>query len=151
MKITIDVSEFWLEEQEIEEGLKSAIKQEVISAICAEIKEKVNTQITAAIKAEIDSRTAEIIESHLAEFVKAGVIGSNNGRGGSVPFQQYFKELFESNTGWRSPTQTIADLAKKFGDELKARYDVVFANRIVVKLNEQGMLKEDVARLLISQ
>lgn len=150
MKITIDVSEFWLEEEELEQGLKASIKTDVINTIRKEIKEKIDLQITAAIKEEIDGRMSEIIESHLAEFVRAGVIGSQNSKG-PIPFDQHFKGIFESNTGWNSPTQKIADLAKKFGDELKARYDVVFANRIVVKLNENGMLKEDVARLLISQ
>ena len=150
MKITIDVSEFWLEEGELEEGLKIHIKHDVLETIRKEIKDKVDLHIAAAIKQEIEGRMSEIIDSQLSAFVAEGVIGARSGRE-AVPFNQHFKELFESNTGWNSPTQKIADLAKKFGDELKARYDVVFANRIVVKLNEQGMLKEDVVRLLISQ
>jgi hypothetical protein len=35
--------------------------------------------------------------------------------------------------------------------ELKERYDLLFASQIVSKLHENGMLKEDVAKLLLTQ
>lgn len=35
------------------------------------------------------------------------------------------------------------------GKELKERYDLLFASQIVSKLHENGMLKEDVAKILL--
>ena len=37
----------------------------------------------------------------------------------------------------------------KFGKELKERYDLVFATQVVKSLDKQGLLKENVAKLIL--
>lgn len=45
--------------------------------------------------------------------------------------------------------QFANDCAKDFGKEMKERYDLLFASQLVAKMSETGLLKEDVAKLLL--
>lgn len=47
--------------------------------------------------------------------------------------------------------KSIINSAEKLSNDLKNRYDLLFASQIVAKLNENGMLKEDVAKILLGQ
>lgn len=43
----------------------------------------------------------------------------------------------------------IKKQSQEIAQQLKDRYDLLFASQIVTKLNEQGMLKEDIAKILL--
>jgi len=58
--------------------------------------------------------------------------------------------LLQANNGWNSIGEHVSRVGKQLGDELKKRYDVAFANQIVVRIHEQGLLKDDVAKLLLT-
>ena len=45
----------------------------------------------------------------------------------------------------------IEKLAKNYSTEMKNRYDMMFASQLVIKLNEQGMLKEGVFESLMKK
>lgn len=45
--------------------------------------------------------------------------------------------------------KNISKAADKIGNELKDRYDLLFASQLVAKMNEVGLLKTDVANLLL--
>lgn len=62
--------------------------------------------------------------------------------------QKHIQDLFERSHGWSNPNQRVADIASKFGQELKVQYNNLFAMNIVSNLKEQGMLKDDVAAML---
>jgi hypothetical protein len=42
-----------------------------------------------------------------------------------------------------------SDSAKSITQQLKDRYDLMFASNLVSKMNELGMLKQDVAKLIL--
>jgi len=48
-----------------------------------------------------------------------------------------------------SVEKTISIASSSLSDEIKQRYDLLFASQLVAKMNQAGMLKEDVAKLLI--
>lgn len=48
-----------------------------------------------------------------------------------------------------SMEKLIKSLAKDFANEMKERYDLLFASQLVAKMSETGLLKEDVAKLLL--
>ena len=66
-----------------------------------------------------------------------------------MTLKEYILYQIQNNTGWNSPNENIKKLAQKFGEEMKNRYDLLFASQLVAKMNENGLLKEDVAKKLL--
>lgn len=146
MKFVIEVEDFYLEEEEISEGLKAAVQRNVIAEIEKRIKDRVETAITTRVNTLINEKIAKIIDAKLSEFVATGTIIVDRKE---VQIIDHLKGMFQTNHGWNNPANQMRQLAEAFGKELKARYDVAFANQIVIKINEQGMLKDEVVKLLL--
>ncbi len=150
MKIIVDLEDFYLDNedsQSLEEGLKNHLKREVIKEIQKSISEQVKVQVTDAITAEIQLSIKPIIDKTLSDLIEVGKIqprGENE-----ITISAYVKKLFETNNGWGSPDEKIKNLAKAYGDEMKKRYDLLFASQLVAKIHENGLLKEDVAKKLL--
>jgi len=147
MKFTIEVEDFWLEEEEITEALQSHIKMEVVREIQKGIKDKVEDQIAVKIKETIDQKIALVIDTVLTDLVTTGVITRSRVE---ISIVDHIKNVFQANTGWNSPTEQIAKLAKGFGAEMKAQYNAVFASNVVQGMKEQGLLKDDVVQMLLN-
>lgn len=148
MKITIDVSEFYLgEETDLESGLKDFIIKEVIFRIFNSIETRIEEHIERRVKNEVEQKLTFFINKTITDLIDTEniVVG-----GKSVRIVDFIKERFVNNSGWSSPQESIKKLAQEFGKELKSRYDLQFASHVVAKLNEQGMLKEDIAKILLS-
>lgn len=146
MKFTVEVEEFWIEEEELSAELKSHVRSEVMREISASIKDKVEKQITEKINEMMDQKTSLVIESSITDFLATGTIVD---RGKNVPITDHLRELFHNNTGWRSPQEALAKLAKRFGEEIKLQYNAAFANKIVMNMKEQGLLKDEVVQILL--
>ena len=146
MKFTVDVEEFWIEEDELTDALKRDVKRDVVNQISTDIKDKVEQEIALKVKEAIDNKINLIIDSTLTDLMATGVISRNNQE---ITIEAYVKDLFQKNTGWNQPARQIDDIAKKFGQELKAQYNNIFATKIVQNLKEQGMLKDEVAQILL--
>lgn len=146
MKFVIEVEDFWADEEALSDALQKHVIQSVTSQIFKSIKDQVDTSITTQVHAAIKLRLDKIIDERLTELLANGIIIVDKQE---VAIVDHIKKVFENNIGWSSPRDQIAKLAAQFGTQLKTQYDVLFANRIVVKLNEQGMLKDEVVKLLI--
>lgn len=147
MKFTVEVENFWLEEEELSNALQQAIKTDVIRKIQDNIKVQVEklveNKILSVINAELETRAKVLTD----EFVAKGKV---RGRYSSDPertVEQYIADEFKSKE--QDIKKYIEANAKAQGEELKKRYDLLFASQIVAKINEQGLLKEDVAKLLL--
>jgi predicted oxidoreductase len=147
MKFEIDVKDFWLEEGEISEALAAHITKTVVAQISKSIEDRVQAGIATRVDAVVKERISKIIADKLDDLVETGVIMVDRKE---MKIADHLRQVFENHIGWSSPRDQIARLADAFGKDLKTRFDAAFANRIVVKLNEQGMLKDEVVRLLIS-
>lgn len=144
----IDVDDFWLDEEELTEGLTSHIKNSVVFKISKDIEDKVEKQITNKINEVIKDKIGLIIDSKLNDLVSTGTIVKN---GKEISMEENIKNVFQDNSGWSNPNQQIAKIAKKFGEELKLQYNNAFANQIVLKMKEQGFLKNDVVKVLLGE
>lgn len=150
MKIEIDISDFYLEEEDLETGLKEYVKREVLNEIQKSIKQKVEDHLTLQIKAEVEKNMYQQMNLFIKEFIKTGEVKSSVKSGTMVNLEEYVKEKFSYDSGWGSANETVKDLAKKFGTEMKQRYDLLFASQLVSKMHENQMLKDDVAQKLLS-
>lgn len=146
MKFTIEVNDFYIEEGEIESELKQHLLREVVNQIEKSIQKRVEDHITIKVKAEIESRMYRFINLAIEQIIATEKIKTD---GKELSLTEYIKNEFTSRSGYRNPTDTISNLAKKFADEMKNRYDLLFASQLVAKMNNNGLLKEEVAKLLI--
>lgn len=146
MKFEIEVKNFWLEDKELSLALKNSITREVVAQISKSIKEQTEKAITEKVAEMMTKKTGQVIDKAITEFCDSGQITVS---GKPVPVMQHLRGLFDSNHGWNSPHEKMAQLAKKFGDELKVQYNNIFAGKIVVEMKNQGFLKDDMARILL--
>ena len=155
MKYSVTVENFYLDENsDLKKGLKSFILNNLIQTVWKKIETKVEDAVTKAIKDRVENILDKRIETEVARLFTVAKVATKDYNGkvtGEQTLEQYVKQRFLENSGWSSPATVINDIAKEFGWELKARYDVAFATQVVVRLNEQGMLKENVDKLLLSK
>lgn len=147
-KFTIEVEDFYLEDEELSEGLRAYIKHDVVSQISKNVKEQTQKQITDKIQEVISQKIDLVIDSTLTDLIATGIIEKH---GSDISIIDHIKDVFLNNAGWSNPKKQIAEIALEFTKELKRQYDVVFANEIVVKLKEQGFLKDDLVQILLKE
>ena len=147
MKISIDISDFYLDEDsDLEEGLKRYVKNEAITAIFGKIKDKVEVEI----KRVVEKHVLENLSSEIAKAVQVGTIKKQQDRD-PISIIEYVKEcVLNSNaSSWKSFEKTIEEVVKKFCDEIRKRYDLNFASNIVAKLIDNKLIKEDAVKMLL--
>lgn len=159
INVTVDLEDFYNEDDEtsINEQIKNDIAYRVKNQIWKDFQEKTlesfSNQITRQIALDKDLRIQETINSFFTEKkIKKAYSG-----GAMVTCEEYISADLEReylNSGNRFEALVRDALQKqstKIVNDLKERYDLLFASQIVTKLNEQGMLKEDIAKLLLGK
>ena len=146
MKFTVEVDDFWLEEEELNEALVSRVKLEVIHDINASIKEKVDKAITIAVTAAIEQELKLKINMRVAEVIATEKIIYDRKEWAIV---DWIKDQFVRNSRWNSPYEQIEKIAKQYGAEMKKRYDYFYANQIVQQIHSVGIIKEEIYKNLI--
>ena len=151
MKFTIEVDDFWLGEAELEPALKRFIVNDVVEKITKSIQDKVDKQITEKVNEIANSRLSYMINDRIKELLETGILVTGTGSNRKdIKFIDHINNLFNSHHGWHRPDEVLQKIAKAFGEELKAQYNNIFAAKIVQNMREQGMLREDVAQLLLN-
>lgn len=153
MKIEIDISEFYLDEdRELEPALRQFIIREVTNSINSNIKKQVegltNDLLVNVIQSELQTRVKVLID----EFVKTGTVKDRSGYGSdsgkSKPISEWIGDQVRASNS--DIVESIKKLAATQVNQLKAQYDLLFATQIVNKIKEAGYLKEDAAKLLLT-
>lgn len=152
IEIKIDLDDvihdmFQDESSDLTEQVKREITRNVVRAVTEKIQinldklvsEKITPQVNESINVRANAAIDDIIEK-----------GEMTYRKEKITIVDYVRQRFEGGSGWGSPDEKIADLAKKFGNEMKLQYNNVFAMNIVKNLAEQGLLNEDVAKALLA-
>lgn len=148
MKINIDVSNFYLDEDDnLENGLKKYVINEVIASIYAKIKDKVETEIKRAVEKHI----LDNLSIAIARVVSNGKIKRKTDNT-EVTISEYVQDaLLNSGSNWQSFDKIIREVSKTFCDEMRKRYDLSFASNIVAKLIDNKMIKEDAINMLLGE
>lgn len=153
MKITIDLEELFSELQDSEGTIKEMLVKNIIGScvyqISAAIKKQVEDQIQREVKNAIESSMLADIRKEVARIIPVAMISI--GKQEEVTLEEYIRTLFSQKTGWNSPNDYIEKLSKQFGDEMKKRYDMLFATQIVNKMAQNGLLKEGMETLLLEK
>ena len=149
INVTIDLDDLWTDESSISEEISMEIKRKVLDEIWNKLKPAVEEQITRATKNEIENTYCRKINTFIDEFFETGELKNPRNSREKISLKEYILYQIEYNTGWNSPNENIKKLAQQFGNDMKNRYDLLFASQLVAKINENGLLKEDVAKKLL--
>ena len=130
---------------------EAAIKHEITCAVMRRISEvyspKIDKLVESHLTEKVNTKLELMIKHTLDNLVEVGEITSNNK---TIRIEDYIKNLFMQNHGWRAPKEQIEKIAKNFGAEMKTQYNNHFAMNIVKNLSEQGLLNDDVAKALLT-
>ena len=150
MKFTVEVEEFYLNEENsgmsLETTLRDYIIDEVVSMIWEKIESEVEKAITMKVEEKVKMEMAIKIDKRIAEVMDCETIIRDKK---TILISDYIREQFEKNTGWNRPDEIIREKAKIFGDEMKKRYDFLYANAIVQQMHKLGIIKEEIYANLI--
>ena len=160
LNIEIDLSDIY-SEYDNEESLNELIKQEITGRVKNEVLNKFKEesftsfcqQLERKINHDKDLKVQEII-NHLFEEKKCKKDYYNPNE--IVTIKEYIenkieKEYFQNTSNFESLIKKhIETFTSSYSKELKDRHDMLFASQIVLKMNEQGLLKDGVAQSLLS-
>ena len=138
------------------EAIKHSIQADVVSQVLAEWRKTCANDFGAEIRKAVDAMKEGFIAATIQSLVdEKSIPGERWGAptGEKVSIIDVMRKQLASYQVERGTDERLAkiarELAEKSAAELKARYDLLFASQLVSKINEHGMLREDVARLLL--
>lgn len=148
MKIELDFSDIFCEEgEELKKSFLSHIawqvQEKVWESVDVKVQEKLTEEICGAIIKKVENKINLICE----EFVNKNEITVIDKK---ISIDEYINDIFNNASSWGGLRSMAVKKAEEHAKDLKARYDIAFANRIVLKIHEQGLLKDDIAKLLLS-
>lgn len=151
MKFTIEVEDFYMEEGDLESNLKSHIINACVSKITSDLKVKIEDGVQKEVKAQVEQTLYRKIGSFVTESIENDKIKGRYANDPEMTLQEWVKLQFTEKAREKAPTDAVIEkLAKQFGEELKKRYDLLFASQLVTKMKDSGFLKEEVANLLLN-
>lgn len=163
INVTVDLADFYNEYDEdggasFSQQIKDNIAYNVKNIVWKSFEENALTAFTNQVQKQInldkDLKIKQIIEKYFVEKeLKKSYSGDKK-----ITIESYIIDMLErdyfnnSNSNFeRMVSKMIEDKTKQFSAEFKDRYDLLFASQLVSKMNSVGLLKDDVAKLLIDQ
>ena len=151
MKFTIEVDDFYLEEGELETELKRHIITSVVHKITTDLKQKIEDGVIKEVKAQVEQTLYRKIGTLVTECIATDKIKWRYNGDPELTLQEWVKEQFTETARSKAPVDdVIKKLANSFGEELKKRYDLLFASQLVAKMKDSGLLKEEAVQLLLT-
>lgn len=155
--VTVDLSDFYSEEDEktFSEQIKCEIFRQVKYDVLASFKETMKDEFTKQVIEVVREEKEEFIVSVLKELVVDSKIKKRYNSNELISVRDWIiEDLNRTYLSDGSLKDYLNKETKKTTENiistLKERYDMLFASQIVSKLNENGMLKDDVAKLLLN-
>ena len=136
-----------------QDAIKSAIKNDIVQQVLAEWRKECSAGFTKEILAVVgsmkDGYIAGVMESIAQEkLVDGGRWGSSEKISIYDTIKAQLLSYFVQAGTDAKITKIAQDLAVAQAKEAKDRYDLLFASQLVAKMNDSGLLRDDVARLL---
>lgn len=135
---------------EILDRIIHSVYNEIWTRVLDDQKKKLNEDLVRMLTASIHDafmpRAQALIEKILVD--DAIPVPAGDKSNSDQPLIYFVRKEFE-RTGWSNPQSSIEKVAKALSSEIKDRYDLMFASQLVAKLNDAGMLKPDVAKLIL--
>jgi argininosuccinate synthase len=154
--VSVDLNEFYTDEESRTFGdqIKHYIASQVKNQMWNEFKEKALESFNSLVKSEITLEKDVKIKQTVDDLFKSKKLKKQYSSE-LVSFEEYIEKSFEDHTiNSRDFNSNLDSLIRKqatvISNELKQRYDLLFASQIVANLNNNGLLKDEAAKLLLS-
>lgn len=151
MEFTVKIEDDWIEDAQ----LVSELKRQITSSLASKITENLlNGHVKLIEKIATDKIIQEFdkfANEATLQFIENGKVKSSRNSSTMITVSEYIAERFEYTSSYNNQKDLIERLAKNYSTEMKNRYDMMFASQLVIKLNEQGMLKEGVFESLMKK
>lgn len=137
------------------EAIKHSIRQEVVSQVLAEWRKEIGDTFGREVRKAVDVMQEGFLAATLQALVEEKSLPGNrfSMEAEKVSIMDVMRNRLGNYALERNVDNTLSKIAREQADksasELKARYDLLFASQLVTKMNANGMLREDVARLLL--
>jgi hypothetical protein len=159
LKLEIDLDGYEFDNNEqltISDAIKDAIIYEVKNSVLSKFKGIVESEITKIVCEEVEKNKQSYILNVMDDMIVNQQLKKRYSSTEMISIADYVKEEIERMTLKDDTLKNYLNkISKEKSDsiskELKDRYDLLFASQIVSKLHENGMLKDDVARLLLTE
>jgi hypothetical protein len=152
MKIEIQLEDLWLDE--VSGSLNKILKQEIIGEVVNKIRQEIRLKVDEEIKQQVGALVESQLQTLVAAFITSAMqVQKFKPRYSSeeITLAEWVGMQFKNNDYTSKTEKAIKEVAAKFADEMKNRFDLLFASQFVAKMNNQGMLREDVAKLLLPE
>lgn len=153
--VTVDASQLYGEDGELSfsEAIKQQVIYEVRNKVIEDFKKTLFIQFSDQVKKGVEEQKEELFQTIFKEMASEAMVKNYYG-GEKCSFVDYIKaELTRTYLSEQSVNSYLNNQLKTTSEniskQLKERYDMLFASQIVSKLHENGMLKEEVAKMLL--
>lgn len=151
MKFIIEVEDFYMEEGDLESELKRHIITSVVHKITTDLKQKIEDGVIKEVKAQVEQTLYRKIGAFVTDCIANDKIKGRYSNDPEVTLHEWVKDQFTEKAREKAPVDdTIRKLANAFGEELKKRYDLLFASQLVAKMKDSGFIKEEAVQLLLN-
>ena len=159
MKFTVEVNldDFFSDEDNasFSEQIKDDICNKVTQRIYIDWGNRIDHEITGKIQQVITVQKDKVIDELITNAITKNKIKKSRFSSEMITIeeaiQQELKDTYNIDLGFhKSVINKLNEKSKEYITELQKRYDIAFATQIIIKLNENKMLKDDVASLLLS-
>lgn len=133
------------------EAVQADIVRSVSSHIIKEASSNAKIEASRLAKEAVESFLDKEMQGIIYRKLRAGEVRINSYGGGFKSFDEIITANLSSMNIERVIKQHIDKKADAFAKEMKARYDNIFAARIVSSLKDQKMLSPDVAKILLGE
>lgn len=174
INVTVDLEDFYSEEEGasfneeilfyIESNVKSQIWNNFKDKALDVFKNKIDTELEEQKDTEIQRIVTKVFSD---KKIKTKDATKSNPEPEMVTLFEYIEEKLHKSYFSEDRTASsildgklrdkevmfekmVSTAAEKIGNDLKDRYDLLFASQIVSNLNKNGMLKEDIAKILLT-
>ncbi len=153
MTITINMDEFWMDE---DSSFEESFKKYIIDQATYNAFENVKKNLKGEIYLKVEENVREKLEEFVHDFVKQNVdkLEMKIGYSQTLPLEEGVKTILSNNAekyAMTSIEKLVKGYAEHFVNDLRKRYDLLFASQVITKLNENNMLKEGVFEALMAE
>lgn len=149
--ITINMDDFWMD---ADSDFEESFKRYIVDQATYKVFENVKKDLLKDIHLEVEKNVDKKVEEFMSDFIEqnANKLKMKVGYNQEVPLGEGVKNILLNNAdkyAMTSITKLVEAYAKNFVDDLRKRYDLLFASQVITKLNENKMLKEGVFESLM--
>ena len=156
INVTVDLEDFYIDEDSsnLNDEIKKDIANKVKNLVWKQFEENALKSFDNQVKRQIEIDRELKIKQTIDDLFKNKKLKKPYSGNELVSVEDYIIDELNRNIGASNQfDRNIRDLidkkASEIAKDLKDRYDLLFASQIVSNLNKQGMLKDDIAKILL--